>query len=277
MKTFEASLIISFYNKIDYLRTILAALERQSYEQFEVIIADDGSKKEVVDEIAEIIKISPLTIQHVWHEDSGFRKTRILNEAIRTSRSNYLIFIDGDCIPHKEFVKEHVENREQNYVLAGRRANISPSLRGYLNEDAIRRGKLDNGFTWRLLLDGAFGKSNHVIKGIYVRSKWLRKFFNRLEAGVLGCNFSLYKSDMLAVNGFDVRYEAPSVGEDTDLEARLRWNGVKVKTVKNMAVQYHFDHPKLVRPSANTQIFQEVLHSKKAFTPYGIKQGEISE
>src|SRR5687768_7510377 len=99
----SASLIISFYNKIEYLRMILAALERQSFKNFEVVIADDGSKAEVVNEIKEIQTKSPLQIQHIWHEDIGFRKTKILNESIRKSNSDYLIFIDGDCIPHHKF------------------------------------------------------------------------------------------------------------------------------------------------------------------------------
>lgn len=270
MNEFKASLVISIYNRLDYLRLILAALERQSCAEFEVIIADDGSRPEVVTAIHELMKSSVLAIQHVWQEDLGFRKTRILNEAIRNSRSPYLIFIDGDCVPHQHFVREHIENRSDNTVLAGRRANISRRLQAYLSERIIREGGLEHGFVWRLIADGIFGKSNHVIKGIYVKNRFLRKFLNRSQAGVLGCNFSLWKKDILAVNGFDERYEAPSVGEDTDLEARLRWKGVEIRTIKNMAVQFHFDHPQLNRPSANTEIFKDVLVSKEPFTPFGI-------
>lgn len=272
MGNYSASLIISFYNRIDYLEMILAALGRQSFKDFEVIIADDGSNQEVVEGINRIKELSGIPIQHVWHEDIGFRKTTILNEAIRQSRSEYLIFIDGDCIPHHRFIEEHFCNREEKVILAGRRANISGKLVKLLNKDRIEAGCLETGFVFKMILDGLFGKSTHIIKGLYVKNLWLRKFLNRKATGVLGSNFSIHKGDMLAVNGFDERYKAPAVGEDTDLEARLRWNNINVKMVKNIAVQYHFDHPKLARSSDNMEIYKQVLVQKQAYTPYGIEK-----
>ena len=100
MKVFSVSVVISFYNKIEYLNLILAALERQSFRDFEVVIADDGSRPDVVSAIQLIMERSPLSIQHLWHEDKGFRKTRIFNEAIRKSRSPYLIYLIsfGSCL-----------------------------------------------------------------------------------------------------------------------------------------------------------------------------------
>lgn len=270
MTQYRATLIISFYNRIDYLKRIIAALERQSMKDFEVAIADDGSREEVVAEIRELMGTSPIAIQHLWHEDLGFRKTRIFNRAVLASRSDYLIFIDGDCLPHPRFIEEHYRNREAKTVLAGRRVNVSPKFVALLTEENIRNGILERGFERRLLLDGMFGKSTHVVKGVFVQSPTLRRYLNRKETGLLGCNFSIHKSDLLEVNGFDERYEAPAVGEDTDLEVRLKWNGVKLKTVKNMAIQYHFDHPKLPRPQVNFDIFEKVLRDKKAYTSYGI-------
>ncbi len=272
MKQYSASLIISFYNRIEYLRIILAALERQTFRDFEVIVADDGSRTEVVAEI-EVIKLrSPIDIQHLWHEDLGFRKTIILNKAIVSARSNYLIFIDGDCVPDHRFVEEHFANRSAATVLAGRRANVSRKLAPLLNEENVRTGILEKGFAFKVMLDGLFGKSTHTIKGLYVRNSLLRSFLNRKLTGVLGSNFSIHREDLLAINGFDERYQAPAVGEDTDIEVRLRWNNVRVKMIKNMAVQYHFDHPKLKRSKVNEEIFRQVLKSKEYFTPYGIQK-----
>lgn len=124
----KATLIISFYNKIDYLKLVLAGMERQSSNEFEIIIADDGSREEVVRELKEIMDRSSLAIKHVWQEDKGFRKCRILNKSICEAKTDYLIFIDGDCVPHKEFVREHIENRSKGVCLAGRRVNLSKKL-----------------------------------------------------------------------------------------------------------------------------------------------------
>ena len=271
MNLFAASLVVSFYNKIGYLKMILAALERQSFADFEVIIADDGSRQEVVNEIQEIIRTSPLRIQHIWHEDKGFRKTKILNEAIRQSRSSYLIFIDGDCIPHRKFVEEHYLNRKAHVLLAGRRVYLSEKLSARLSEAKIKNGYLDGRFLIELLVDGIFGKSSHVIKGFYVKHKGLRTFLNRSMKGVLGSNFSVHKEDMEAINGFDERYEAPAVGEDTDIELRLGWNNVKISMVKNMAVQYHIYHKKLPRTDRNMEILALVMKERRPITPYGLR------
>ena len=276
MRVFPVSVVISFYNKIEYLNLILAALERQSFRDFEVVIADDGSRPDVVGAIRSIMEHSPLSIQHVWHEDKGFRKTRIFNEAIRKSRSTYLIFMDGDCIPHWRFVEEHYRNREARVLLAGRRVYLSEKLSRSLDAEKIRKGYLEGKFLMDLLVDGIFGKSTHVIKGIYIRNKSVRRFLNRAMKGVLGSNFSVHKTDLEAINGFDERYEAPAVGEDSDIEVRFLWNNVEIRMVKNMAVQYHIHHKKLPRPQQNLEIFEQVKKEKRAFTPYGLRQDDRS-
>ena len=89
---------------------VLASLESQSHDDFEVIIADDGSSSENVSKLKQLVNSSSLAIHHIWQEDKGFRKTKILNRAVSKTNSDYLIFIDTDCLLHKEFIKEHVEN-----------------------------------------------------------------------------------------------------------------------------------------------------------------------
>lgn len=266
----KLTLIISFYNKIDQLMLILEALLKQSMKDFEVIIADDGSKQEVVEAIQQYMAKSPLAIKHLWQEDKGFRKVIILNEALRQSQTDYLVFIDGDCVPHHHFMKEHYENREAKVMLAGRRVDLSPKMSNKITLENIKSGYLIKKIYWDLLIDGNFGKTEHLMKAFYIRKGWLRSFLNRKDTGLLGCNFSIYKQDLVEINGFDERYLDPAVGEDTDIEYRLRWNGVKLKTVKNMAIQYHLYHKKLERLSANLAIFEEVKKSKTIFTPHGL-------
>jgi hypothetical protein len=182
------------------------------------------------------------------------------------------VFIDGDCIPHHHFMQEHYRNREPGVLLAGRRANLSDKLSKKISVERIKNGYLERGFIMDLIIDGIAGESNHVIKGLFFGSRLLQKVLNRSVKGVLGCNFSVHKDDLLAINGFDERYQAPAVGEDSDIEVRLLWNNVKIKMVKNMAVQYHIYHPKLSRPSENQEIFRRVKEERKAYTPYGIVQ-----
>jgi len=265
----KTSIIISFYNKIDYLKLVLAGFEVQSFRDFEILIADDGSRIEYSDDIQLMAKSTRLPIKHIRHEDIGFRKNKIMNKAIVESSSDYLIFIDGDCIPHRKFIKEHYENRSTKTCLTGRRVNMSEKISKQLTPEKVKAEYLENNFIG-LIFDGIFGKSSYVEKGIYFKSVLLRKILNKKYRGIVGCNFSLFKEDILGINGFDERYEAPSVGEDTDIQYRLELYGVKIKSINNIAIQYHLHHTILARPDKNLELFSKVKSSGNYFTPYGI-------
>jgi len=267
----RASLIISFYNRLDYLRLIFAALDKQTFRDFEVITADDGSSEDVVRTIEELTCSYEFPILHLWHEDKGFRKNKILNRAVMSSESDYLIFIDGDCIPHPEFIKEHYENSEEKTALTGRRVNLSSRLTSELDEDKIRSGYPEKALL-NIMKDSIIGDTKDAEKGIYVRHTILRSTFNKKQRGLLGCKFSVHKKDMLEINGFDERYTSPSVGEDSDIEYRLKLNGVKVKSLNNIAVQYHLYHKLQERPQQNLDLFEQVKKEKKSYTDYGIIQ-----
>ncbi len=267
----SASLVVAFYNRPDYFALLHAGLERQTFKDFEVIIADDGSNTQTVSELQKIISLSPFITHHVWQEDQGFRKNRILNRAIQKANSDYLIFIDMDCIPHREFIREHVIHGVEGVCLTGRRVNLSGTISKKLTPDLIMNGFLEKK-RFQLIWDGLFGKSKDVEKGWYIKSNWLREWLNRKPRGILGCNFSLFKKDILGINGFDERYEAPSVGEDTDIQYRLELNEIQIKPVNYMAIQYHLFHPLQPRLQSNWELFKNTQEMGQAFTPFGIKK-----
>lgn len=267
----KASVIAAFFNNIKYLKLVLAGFEKQSEKDFELIIADDGSDEKIVKEIENIASNYSFRIKHVWHPDKGFRKNKILNQAILVSEADYLIFIDSDCVPHFKFVEEHLNEKIINVVLTGRRVNLSPKITNQLTEQNTKSGFFQNQFL-KIIEDGLLGKSYDVEKGFYLENKFLRKTLNKKYRGLLGCNFSLHKKDLLDINGFDERYQAPSIGEDSDVEFRLELIGVKVKSLNNIAVQYHLYHKLQERLQKNLDLFEEVKKSKIAFTPSGLKK-----
>ncbi len=271
---FKATVIISFYNKAEWLELLLAAFTRQSIKEFEIIIADDGSSEDTVKKVKEIISSSTLNIQHLWHEDRGFRKTVMLNKAIVASRSNYLIFMDGDCIPHHSFVEDHVRLRKNNCALAGRRVNMSEAISATLSKGKISNGILENSFFLRLLSDSFTGKSRDIEKAIHINSTALNTFLGTYKKTILGCNFSIAKNDLLELNGFDERYQHPGVGEDTEINFRIINKGMKVFQPKFALVQYHLWHPRLSREKEpeNLVLLDETLKNKYVATPYGIKK-----
>jgi glycosyltransferase involved in cell wall biosynthesis len=267
----NATVIAAFYNKIDYLRLVLAGFERQSEKDFEFIVADDGSKQEIVKELEFLSKGISFPLIHIWQEDKGFRKNKILNKAIATANSNYIIFIDADCIPHSRFVEEHISYSEKGNCLTGRRVNLSHKYTQILSPQKVKEGFIEKN-NFALIKDGLFGESFYVEKGFYFKSRLLRKIFNRKERGLLGCNFSLNKEDILNINGFDERYEAPSIGEDSDVQFRLELNKIKIVSLNHIAVQYHLYHKLLERPQGNLTLFNKIKVEKLAFTPFGIEK-----
>jgi glycosyltransferase involved in cell wall biosynthesis len=265
----KVSLILAFYNRIDYLKLVLAGIERQTFRDLEIIIADDGSAQSIVEEIEKLTSEVNFPLTHLWQEDKGFRKNKMLNKAIVSASTDYLVFIDADCVPHSNFVKEHFKHKEKKVCLTGRRVNLSEKITSRLNQQKILNGFLENNLIM-LMEDGIFGKSFDVEKGFYLRNEFLRKYFNEKPRGLLGCNFSIHKSDLLNINGFDERYEAPSIGEDTDIQFRLELTGMKIKSLNNIAVQYHLFHELQKRRQTNIDLFEEIKKSSQSYTPFGI-------
>ncbi len=269
------SLIISFYNKIELLEYIFIALERQTCKNFEVIVADDGSNEDTVAKLNELKEKYPFPIKHVWHEDKGWRKNAILNKAVTASECDYLIFIDGDCIPHPKFIQEHLENRKEKQVISGRRVMLTQKVSQKLNKTTIKNGYLDHRAFFPLLKETLFDKQpTHIENMIRIRNKIIRRLFVKDKTrGFWGCNFSLWKKDLLAVNGFDERFVYPGFGEDVDLDNRLRKTGVYPVSKKHLVTQYHVFHKHfdtLYEP--NMALVEENKKRDGAFTPYGINK-----
>lgn len=269
--SFQQTLLIPFYNKLHELRLVLASCETQTLPNFEVLICDDGSKPEVVAEFQKEFLTSSLPIQYVWHADLGFRKNRIMNHGTLLAKTDYLVFIDGDVVLHPEFMKEHFQLKEDKVVLSGRQPELSESVTKELTPQLIREGYIEkNLFT--ILLRILPYKDSNGIKGLYFQNDLLRKYYNKKPRPLLGRNFSLYKKELYAVNGFNMTYEGVGIGEDSDIDFRLTQNGVITKPVINICVQYHLYHKTKPRENNNHLIFADVVKNNEVITRYGLKE-----
>ena len=259
----KLSLVVAVYNKPETLRLVLAGCARQSYTDFEIIIADDGSGPEVKSVIEEARGQLSQSITHIWHEDLGWRKNIMLNNSIRTARGEQVVFIDGDCIPGKDFLLDHWNEREPNRVLLGRRVETSKRWSEALTVKRVQSGEFER-YGLSEWADGLLGRSLRVEDGIRIRSRFLRKLLLRNVDGMLGSNFSAARKDLVAVNGFDEEYAGPGCGEDSDIQYRLSLIGVTGKSLRNLAIQYHIHHPATKTSEESWQRFQKV---KIAGTP----------
>ncbi len=263
------TLVIAVYNKPDNLRFVLAALQRQSFQHFEVIIADDGSGSGVAGVVNQAKRTLPFRIRHLWHADNGWRKNMMLNYAIRESATDYLVFIDGDCIPGREFIRDHFMHREKGKVLLGRRVEHGERWAKGLTLGKIQSGKFER-FTFPDIVDAVKGRSVRLEHGIRILNPFLRKFVEKSD-GILGCNFSTYKEHLVAVNGFDEEYDGPGCGEDSDIFFRLGLIGVVGKSLRNLAVQYHLWHPPTKVSTRNRLRLAETMKRNNAECRHGLQ------
>lgn len=243
MNAMKISTIVPTYNRPRALELCLLSLARQSMLPSEILIADDGSGNDTRDLVREMQKRlhNDIVVRHVWQEDIGFRKPRILNEAVRQSSGDYLIFIDGDCMAHRHYIRSHVEQSDPSAILSGKRVDIGRRLTEQLLED----GTVLNSPNVRLLLDSMKGGSRKVEEAFRIKNPLLRRLTHRdriTNDGVWGCNFSLYKDLFVAINGCDEDFQDGSV-EDNDLGIRALNQGKQVRSVRGLAIIFHLWHP----------------------------------
>lgn len=263
----RASVIISLYKNLPFIDLILQSLALQSETRFEVIIAEDDDAPETLDFLAKHREKYSFPILHCSQENLGFRKNAILNKAVVKANAEYLILIDGDCVLHPKFVEEHLKAAKPNQTLIGRRLMLSESL----THLALKQNSIAV-FTWLNFISHKCQKIDCAVYLPFLNSK--------RKEGIWGCNWSVNKSQILAINGFDEDYTKAGVGEDTDIEWRLRENGSSFKSVKFKAIQYHLHHKvhySNVEVVFNTKILDRKKQENNIFCINGIAKGKNAD
>ncbi|MGB2088426.1 MAG: glycosyltransferase family 2 protein [Psychroflexus salarius] len=273
----RASVIISTYNSPLWLERVLVGYACQSVSDFEIIIADDGSTQETANLLSRLREDYKLVINHVWHEDQGFQKTRILNKAVIAAKSDYLIFTDGDCIPRQDFVETHLRHSEQGYFLSGGHFPLSMELSHQITLDDIKSRRCFD-LNWLK----AHGLSSNFKNIKLTKSSTLANLMNRItptKPTWNGGNASAWKKDILAVNGFDERMKYG--GEDREFGERLINSGIQPKRVRYFAIIIHLEHERgYVNKAAwekNNAIREETKSQKRIKTEFGLNLHESEQ
>jgi cellulose synthase/poly-beta-1,6-N-acetylglucosamine synthase-like glycosyltransferase len=267
------TLVVAVYDKPRELQFIFEACRRQSFTDFELIVADDGSGPEIPDLVARTKSAAPFPIHHVWHEDRGWRKNRILNRAIHAASTEYIVFIDGDCIPHSRFIEDHWAEREQGAFLCGRRVEMSRRWSQALTLDAVRSGAFER-LGLHEWIEGLRGETVRVEEGLRFENRLLRKILHSKGRGILGSNFSLDRTSLEEINGFDEGYAGPGCGEDSDIAYRLELNGLSAKMLRHKAIQFHMHHPRTAVSPESLHRFEEVRRTARARCAAGLTPRE---
>ncbi|MCD6423629.1 MAG: glycosyltransferase [Elusimicrobia bacterium] len=253
----ELTIIVNMYKYAKFLNLCLDSLQNQTFKNFEIIVADDGSGKsvkKVVDYFRE-----KLHITHIWQEDKGFRKCLIQNKAVLLSRADKLFFIDGDIVFHPFAVERVLKRLKDGIFITSRVVRLSKKI-----TQKILRGDFDAKkifspyFTLALFRDWLFniGKPKHLRTrflqfGIYIPQPFVRivQKFKKHKKTAGGC-WAVYKRYFEAINGFDNTYVEYG-HEDFDVYWRMHWLGVKSEIATNEIIGYHLWHPKRIYGKEN--------------------------
>jgi len=209
----EISIIIPTYNRAEILKKCLESLKKQSIQNFEVIIIDDGGKDNTKD-IIDNFKGLKIKYFYQKHKQQGVAR----NKGIEKSRGKYIFFIGDDIIPKKNFLEEHIKIHKEKKNVAVLGLTLWPKnwkindFMNYLapngpqfNYSAIKN-KENCGWEF-------FWTSN-----ISLEKKWLKK--ERFDNSFKGWGY-----------------------EDLELGYRLEKLGLKIIFNKN-AIAYHYHYYK---------------------------------
>lgn len=252
------SVIVSTYEYPLALNKALESLSAQKVTPGEVVVADDGSGPETTKVIVAHSKRLPL--RHVQHEHNGFRKAVILNKAIAQTTGKYVVFLDGDSVPAKEFIADHAALAERGSWVQGRRA--------FVDESCVDKFEPSCGRVWSLALRG---KLSGLPKAFRLPLPVVKRGYE--QRGILGCNLGIWRDDLIAVNGYDETFTGWG-REDADLGNRLYHLGRERKFVYGRAIIYHLNHPVVSRDrmQANQSLLEETLRKKRILARKGLDQ-----
>ena len=267
------SAVFSTYNEPTWLEKAIWGYSVQDYDEFDLVIADDGSRDDTRQTIHRLRNETGLEIRHVWHEDAGFQKCRILNKATVEAPSEYLVFSDGDCIPRRDFLSTHARLARPGRFLSGGTFRLSHAVSQAVTKQDILSGRV---------FDPSWLRS--------MGQPWNRRFlklaagppwFNVLDrltttnASWNGHNASGFKSDILAVNGFNE--DMGWGGEDRELGDRLRNAGLRPLQVRNRAICVHLEHERGYVDAEvykrNQAVRRDTRRNRRTWTEHGITPG----
>lgn len=238
------TLIVTTYNRPDALELVLGACLAQTDRNFEIVIADDGSGLPTRELIERTALRSPIPIVHAWQPDEGFRAAASRNRAIAAARGDYLIFLDGDCVPQRNFIARHRALAQPRTIVTGSRILLRERLTAYVLEQQLALAEQSAGF-W--LRQRAAGQVNKVLPLLVQLPDFARRRVDGFVwRGIKTCNLGAWRSDVATVNGFDESF----VGwghEDADLVARLHNAGIGRKQGFMATEVLHLWHPEAAR------------------------------
>lgn len=264
------SVLITTYNQPAWLELVLLGYRVQTFRDFEVLVADDGSDERTRSVIDGARSQLGVPLHHVWHEDRGFRKCTILNRAIEASSGEALLFTDGDCIPRPDLLAVHDAQLQRGRFLSGGYAKLPEHVSRAITAGDVLSG---NATSWRWLRAHGAPASRALLRlRMPPATGRLLDALTTTRPTFNGHNSTVWRDDVIRANGFDERMGWG--GLDRELGERLENAGVRGKQIRHRAHVVHLHHRRGYRKpeieAANRAIRDETARLKRTRTEHGI-------
>lgn len=268
---FDVSVVVSTYEWPEALDAVLHGLASQSDGSFDVVVADDGSTEETASVVAGWQPVLGERLTHAWQPDDGFRLAGVRNLGGAVARGNYLVFIDGDCIPRRHFVAAIRRGALPGWFLAGSRLQLGERLSA-----AVLRDRLPVGSWSAATLVRRGGRDVQGWRRLTPRDRrraWRPELPDFAPHGnEFGFCTGVARANFEAVNGFDTRF----VGwgdQDVDLAVRLRRSGLRCGYAGPRSVMLHLWHPTNAQEDRPTWwLLQETIKSDRTEAIEGYRE-----
>ena len=273
------SVILSTHNNPRFLELVLVGYARQSFRDFEILIADDGSRDETRAFLERVRPSLPVPLTHVWRAHRGYYgKMAMMNRAIVAAKAEYVILADGDVIPRDDFVASHIAMRRPGYFVPGGDFRLSPEATAAMRAEFIADGRA---FDYAFLRSIGQAATRRRVK--LWRVPMVTRAMDRVNfspARWSGSNTSAWKQDLVRVNGCDETFRAPGK-DDTELGHRL-WNaGVKSRHARHNTICLHLHHGmgnySEEGRRANLALLEETIRTQRKTARHGIEQIDPSD
>lgn len=264
------SVVVTTYNRSDALMQVLRGLAQQDDKGFEVIIADDGSSQRHRDFIQAAASTFSLQLTHMWHPDIGFTASRVRNRGVSVAQGDYIVFLDGDCIPEIDFVRQHRRLMEAGCFVNGSRVLLSELF----TREIVSINAPIVGCSLIYWIKKRWTSDASKLTGLLRLPDFrFRKQSGFVWRGIRSCNMGVWRADFESINGFDESF----VGwghEDADFVLRLHNLGLKRKNGFCATEVYHLWHPESSRAqeSQNADRVRERQQTHQVLSAEGYRQ-----